>query len=239
MNANISPTDDDGPDDSPESLETNGLPQRRAAAESARTALLVANEQESFINEDQNEDLATIFDTAKPRDSYTRRNVDHERRMNEDGSFHPRKPPKLKPDGKYARPAGRGPHGMDWDSIRGLYVHKNGGVMTKPRKEKHHSSNKRASEGDIIGATSGNPYARPRLPSFGRSSRAASRDGQRSSYTSDVPSPAGSFATPPSETDPHNGKRKRTRSKGSETGSSKGGGVIDGKSGVSHGEPLS
>jgi hypothetical protein len=157
--------------------------------------------------------------------------VDHERRMNEDGSFHPRKPPKQNPDGKYARPPGRGPQGMDWDAIRGLYVPKKGIFMTKPREQKRHSSSKRASEGDSIGAPTSNPYMKPRLPSFGNSARAASRDGQRSSYTSDRPSSTGSFATPPSETDPHNGKRKR-----SERGSSKGRELIDGKSGVRYGE---
>jgi hypothetical protein len=238
MNTNISPSDEDGPTNNPEPLGTNGLPQCRAAAESTRTALFVASEQEPSISEDQNGDLATIFDTAQLRASYAQRVVDHDRRMNEDGSFHPLKPPKQKPDGKYARPAGRGPQGMDWDSIRGLYVPKKGAVITKPSKRKHHSSSRRASEGDISGNTSGNPYARPRLPSFGSSARAASRDRQRSSYTSDMPSPTGSFATAASETDPHNGKRKRTRSKGSERESWKGGGVSDGKSGVPHREPI-
>ena len=234
MNTKSLPPEEDGPTN-PEPQEANGLPQPRAAAESARAALSLASERKSRISEDQSETLTSIFDTAQPRGSYSERMGDRERRINEDASFQPLRAPHKRPDGKYTRPRGRAPQGTDWDSDRGVYVPRKGRCwVAKPRQQKHKSSGSRASDGDITGASSGNPYARPRLQSFGASARAASRE-RRSSYA-DMPSSTGSFAaTSASETDPDSGKRKRTRSRGFGRESSEGEGESDGKNGVRHG----
>jgi len=47
---------------------------------------------------------------------------DRKRRKTEDGCFLPLRTPRKKEDGTYARPCGRGPPGMQWDAVRGLYT---------------------------------------------------------------------------------------------------------------------
>ena len=237
MNSNILPPENEDGPTHPEPQETNGLPQRREAAEVARPALLLASEHESPISEHPSETLTNIFDTAQPArgSGWSERMADRDRRINEDSSFQPLRVPLKRPDGKYARPRGRAPEGMDWDSDRGVYVPRSTrNVVAKSRKQMHKSSGSRPSGGDSTGASSGNPYARPRLQSFGASSRGTSRE-RRSSYT-DLPSSTGSFATSASEiTDPDNGTRNRTRSRRQGRESAIGEGDSVGKNGVRHG----
>jgi hypothetical protein len=55
-----------------------------------------------------------------------------ESRKTEDGCLLPRKPPRKKEDGTFARPMGRAPPDKEWDPIRGLYAPK--GTPSQRRK---------------------------------------------------------------------------------------------------------
>ena len=53
-------------------------------------------------------------------DKYSATNVNA--RKNPDGTIVPASTPKLLPDGRFARPAGRQRKGMDWDAVNGWWV---------------------------------------------------------------------------------------------------------------------
>jgi hypothetical protein len=73
---------------------------------------------------------AAAFATPKPRkpkpvrasSSSSKKGQGKRGERTEDGCFRPASVPRVKDDGTFARPAGRGPAGMVWDAVRGLYV---------------------------------------------------------------------------------------------------------------------
>lgn len=74
--------------------------------------------------------LGSVFST--PGSKGSKRGVFHltaseilesrKRRKTDNGCFLPLRSPRMKGDGTYARPCGRGPPGMVWDAIRGFYT---------------------------------------------------------------------------------------------------------------------
>lgn len=70
--------------------------------------------------------------SVRKRDrSAERRN--RKRKTSDGDIMKPYRPPRLKPDGTYSRPAGRLPSGMVWDKVRGLYVRSETPVAEAPK----------------------------------------------------------------------------------------------------------
>jgi hypothetical protein len=108
---------------------------------------------------EKDEPITTIgYDAAKKerasasdgREDFNSRMADLESRKTEDGCLLPRKPPRKKDDGTFARPCGRAPPDKKWDPIRGLYAPKR-----KPSHEKKGASSIEREEAPKRGSLSG------------------------------------------------------------------------------------
>ena len=79
----------------------------------------------------------TLNDEAlKPKGMRSIANMEncYKARMTDDGCYRPSRDPQKKGDGTFARPRGRGPPGMGWDAVRGLFIPGKGGQQKKGNK---------------------------------------------------------------------------------------------------------
>jgi len=89
--------------------------QRTAAAQAVAAAVATTEAQQPLT-----EPKTTTLSKYGYGDKYSTTNVNA--RKNPDGTVIPASTPKLLPDGRFARPAGRQRKGMDWDSVNGWWV---------------------------------------------------------------------------------------------------------------------